>query len=653
MLCHLILSATILFAAIQYRTFAYEDPRAYAWNAANANTPNSSFSTNLKEALDILQDNTAATGFSTITIPSKTNPVTGLALCRATLSPTDCQECVVAAVLGIRLVCSNQTAAQVWYTYCMLRYSATNFINKTDDSNAFILYDTRVVPYSYYPTVDVFLQNLSSTAGMSEKRYAIAQTKEPDDHPVYGYMDCTRDVDGESCRRCLLTAIGRVDGCCLGKWAAWVATPTCNIQFHMEPVHKDWETAPFIQTFLSPAPPPEIPATPPPEIPATTPPAGRRSPVVLGVSVAVAGVFVVVAGLWFLIKGRNILPVIMKGRWWVAGEGERDIEKREEIETRKFLFDLDALVTATDNFSEANLLGRGGFGSVYKGTLPSGERIAVKKLAATNEGLDQVHRNLVQLLGCCIHGEERMLVYEHLPNKSLDYFLFDKSKSAILDWQKRHEIILGVARGLVYLHQDAVLKIIHRDIKASNILLDEGIAPKISDFGLAKLFKDEQSHLRTHRIVGTFGYMAPEYAIRGFLSFKNDVFSFGVLLLEIISGRRNHDLQFDPNMQELLKLAWRLEQEGRLIELVDETVGSFPQELALRYLRIGLLCTQECLEDRPKMPYVLLMLSTNSSSIPPLGRPAYLGDIDNEVQMSIENESFTHNSISISLQDGR
>ncbi|GLT34044.1 hypothetical protein SLA2020_085900 [Shorea laevis] len=147
--------------------------------------------------------------------------------------------------------------------------------------------------------------------------------------------------------------------------------------------------------------------------------------------------------------------------------------------------------------------------------------------------------------------------------------------------------------------------------------------------------------------------MALEYAIRGFLSFKNDVFSFGVLLLEIISGRRNHDLQFDPNMQELLKLAWRLEQQGRLIDLVDETVGSFPQELALRYLRIGLLCTQECLEDRPKLPYVLLMLSTNSTSIPPLGRPAYQGDIDNEVQRNIENESFTRNSISISLQDGR
>lgn len=539
-------------------------------------------------------------------------------------------------------------------------------MNKSDSSDVSNLYDTRIVPNWYFQTIEVFLKNLSSVAGNSDKRYAIAQTKEPNNQPVYGYVDCTRDVDGESCRKCLLTAIGRVEGCCLGKWAGWVVTPTCNIQFHMEPVHKDWETAPFLEIDVSLPPPPpkvELPeiAAPPLEVKSGEFRDSRRRIVVV-VVVVVVGVFMVIVGCWVVFKGRKMLVVIIEKR------DVKNLEMVDEIETRNFLFDFDVLVAATGNFSSANLLGSGGFGSVYKGTLPSGEGIAVKKLAANStQGVGEFsnevkvllklqHRNLVQLYGCCAQGEERMLVYEYLPNKSLDHFLFDKSKSALLDWRRRHNIIMGVARGLVYLHQDALLKIVHRDIKASNILLDEELNPKISDFGLAKLFKDEESHLRTRRIVGTYGYMAPEYAIRGVLSFKNDVFSFGVLLLEIMSGRKNHDLQFEPEMQELLKLAWRLEQEGRLLELVDVTIGSFPLDLALKFLRIGLLCTMESLQDRPIMPYVLTMLSTNSTTIPPLGRPAYHGEDDyhNEAQMNnAGNEDFTQNSVTISLQDGR
>ncbi|KAJ0982950.1 hypothetical protein J5N97_011205 [Dioscorea zingiberensis] len=215
------------------------------------------------------------------------------------------------------------------------------------------------------------------------------------------------------------------------------------------------------------------------------------------------------------------------------------------------MFDLSVILEATNNFAPENKLGQGGFGPVYKGNLGDGPEIAVKRLSKTSQqGIDEFknevmlitklqHRNLVRLLGCCIQVEERMLIYEYMPNKSLDAFLFDKEKIAILDWQTRYQIILGVARGLLYLHQESRVTIIHRDLKAGNILLDETMNPKISDFGMARIFGGDDSATKTRKVVGTYGYMAPEYAMDGVFSVKSDVFSYGVLVLEIITGQRN------------------------------------------------------------------------------------------------------------------
>ncbi|KAK6132611.1 hypothetical protein DH2020_033641 [Rehmannia glutinosa] len=212
------------------------------------------------------------------------------------------------------------------------------------------------------------------------------------------------------------------------------------------------------------------------------------------------------------------------------------------------LFDLSTLTKATDDFSINNKLGEGGFGPVYKGLLEEGQEIAVKRLSTTShQGVDELknevictaklqHRNLVKLLGCCIQGEENMLVYEYMTNKSLDLILFDPAKSILLDWTERLNIINGIARGLMYLHQDSRLRVIHRDLKASNILLDSDMNPKISDFGLARIFGGNETGANTSRVVGTYGYMSPEYAIDGVFSVKSDVFSFGVLVLEIVSG---------------------------------------------------------------------------------------------------------------------
>ncbi|GJX79706.1 G-type lectin S-receptor-like serine/threonine-protein kinase isoform X1 [Tanacetum coccineum] len=245
------------------------------------------------------------------------------------------------------------------------------------------------------------------------------------------------------------------------------------------------------------------------------------------------------------------------------------------------LFSLNKIVKATGNFSPNNKLGQGGFGAVYKGVLEEGGEIAVKRLSKTSrQGLVEFqneviciaklqHRNLVKLLGYCLQGEEMMLIYEYMPNKSLDFFLFDKTSSLLLNWRQRYHIINGIARGLLYLHQDSRLRIIHRDLKASNILLDSNMNPKISDFGLARMFKEYETEANTNKVVGTLGYISPEYAANGLFSVKSDVFSFGVLVLEIVSGKKNREFTHQDHHDNLLGHAWRLYKEDKpLDELV-------------------------------------------------------------------------------------
>ncbi|XP_078166610.1 receptor-like serine/threonine-protein kinase SD1-8 isoform X2 [Carex rostrata] len=293
------------------------------------------------------------------------------------------------------------------------------------------------------------------------------------------------------------------------------------------------------------------------------------------------------------------------------------------------VFDMEMILQATDNFSITNEVGQGGFGTVYKGKLPCGQEIAVKRLSMNssqglNEFMNEVtliaklqHRNLVKLHGCCIENNERILIYEFMTNKSLDFFIFNAEKRASLSWRMRLEIVIGIARGLLYLHHDSRFNIIHRDLKAANVLLDEEMNPKISDFGTARLFEKEQAVIRTETVIGTRGYMSPEYAMEGKISVKSDVYSFGVLLLEIISGKRN---QGDHN---LLAYAWQLWQEGNITNFVDEAIESstcVASEI-LRFVHVGLLCVQECADDRPTMSTVVSMLSNEGCSLPEPKKP--------------------------------
>ncbi|XP_008235408.1 PREDICTED: G-type lectin S-receptor-like serine/threonine-protein kinase At1g11410 [Prunus mume] len=301
-------------------------------------------------------------------------------------------------------------------------------------------------------------------------------------------------------------------------------------------------------------------------------------------------------------------------------------------------FDLTTIAAATDNFSLANKLGKGGFGSVYKGVLCSGKEVAVKRLSKhSGQGIEEFkneivliaklqHRNLVRILGYCVQDEEKMLIYEYVPNKSLDSFIFNDTKRALLDWTVRFGIIYGIARGILYLHQDSRLRIIHRDLKASNVLLDASMDPKISDFGMARIFRGDQSEANTSRVVGTYGYMSPEYAMEGHFSVKSDVYSFGVILLEIVTGRKNsgyyHDKYPDAN---LVGHVWNLWREGKVLEIVDPSLGElYPVNEVVRCIQIALLCVQEYATDRPTMSAVVFMLGNYDAAVPSPRQPAFL-----------------------------
>jgi len=301
------------------------------------------------------------------------------------------------------------------------------------------------------------------------------------------------------------------------------------------------------------------------------------------------------------------------------------------------LFEFQVLAVATNNFSITNKLGQGGFGAVYKGRLQEGLDIAVKRLSRTSgQGVEEFvnevvvisklqHRNLVRLLGFCIEGEERMLVYEFMPENCLDAYLFDPVKQRLLDWKTRFNIIDGICRGLMYLHRDSRLKIIHRDLKASNILLDENLNPKISDFGLARIFQGNEDEVSTVRVVGTYGYMAPEYAMGGLFSEKSDVFSLGVILLEIVSGRRNSSFYNDGQNPNLSAYAWKLWNTGEDIALVDPVIFEecFENEIR-RCVHVGLLCVQDHANDRPSVATVIWMLSSENSNLPEPKQPAFI-----------------------------
>ncbi|XP_076954449.1 proline-rich receptor-like protein kinase PERK15 [Bidens hawaiensis] len=294
----------------------------------------------------------------------------------------------------------------------------------------------------------------------------------------------------------------------------------------------------------------------------------------------------------------------------------------------KSTFTYEELAMATDGFSEANLLGQGGFGYVHKGVLPNGKEVAVKQLKvgsgqgerefqAEVEIISRVHhKHLVSLVGYCISGTQRMLVYEFVPNDTMEYHLHGKNRP-VMEFATRLRIALGSAKGLAYLHEDCHPKIIHRDIKAANILLDFNFEAKVADFGLAKITSDVATHVST-RVMGTFGYLAPEYAASGKLTEKSDVFSYGVMLLELITGRKpvdsNNTFMDDSLVDWARPLLTRALEDGNFDSIVDSHLQrDYNHEEMARMVACAAVCVRHSARRRPKMSQVVRALEGDVS----------------------------------------
>ncbi|XP_021756549.1 cysteine-rich receptor-like protein kinase 27 isoform X2 [Chenopodium quinoa] len=459
--------------------------------------------------------------------------------------------------------------------------------------------------------VKVAAEGTSSSfpSGYNEPQYFATEEAKLVDHlTIYAGGYCLPSLSASDCTACLKEAANQSDKYCNGKSGARIFTPGCVLRY---------ELYPFYKSTKSVAPSPSV-------SPSSNTRKKSRAENRTAVFTIILPIISVVT-LSVLIIGTRMILKKRKQHW----------DHKESC----FEFSFKTIRSATNDFSETNKLGQGGFGVVYRGRLPNGLLVAVKRLTCRTahgeaEFKNEVqlvarlhHKNLVRLIGFCLGVKERILIYELALSGSLDHILFNSNRRENLTWKIRYNIIEGIARGLLYLHEESQLRIIHRDLKASNILLDASMNPKISDFGTARLFLED--HGSASRIVGTFGYMPPEYAKYGKISTKVDVFSFGVLLLEIVTGRKNSATNNPSRLEHLLSKAWKCWKEGQLLELIDPMLLREDGQVndITRCIHIGLLCVQENVGCRPIMKDVVLVLEGCSQSLPSPSEPAYLMEI--------------------------
>ncbi|XP_006352395.1 putative receptor-like protein kinase At4g00960 [Solanum tuberosum] len=517
--------------------------------------------------------------------------------CRKYLSRADCVSCYDSAVSLIR-TCSGANGARVTYDGCFLRYESNNFYqDTTQPGNAEICGNrTSSQPNALSPVALQLLNDLSTATPRISDFFA-ATKREASGVTVYGVAQCAESITESGCQDCLTVAYKNIEGC-LPRYAEGRAVDAaCFMRFSDRAFFAD-NTTTDITPFLG---------------------GGgssnkKKAAIIGGVAGGVGLLLIILAVfLWYRLSRKP--KTAERGNILGATELRGPVS-----------YSFKDLKIATKDFNESNKLGEGGFGDVYKGTLKNGNVVAVKKLAIMSSRakadfetevrlISNVHhRNLIRLLGCSNKASDLLLVYEYMANGSLERYLYG-DRRGMLNWKQRFNIIFGTARGLAYLHEQFHVCIIHRDIKSSNILLDDEFQPKIADFGLVRLLPEDQSHVST-KFAGTLGYTAPEYAIHGHLTEKVDVYSFGVVVLEIISGRRSNDMQIEPVTEYLLEQAWKLHETGTPVKLVDETLdpNEYNEQEVKKIIEIALMCTQSPANLRPSMSEVVVMLLSDRST---------------------------------------
>ncbi|ESW20790.1 hypothetical protein PHAVU_005G015100 [Phaseolus vulgaris] len=584
------------------------------------------FRTNLNSTLSRLSSDAATSkGYNHTTTGNGSTPVDddavyGLYDCRGDVTGPFCQFCVSTAASEILQQCPNRSSAVIWYNYCILRYSNNNFFgNLTTTPSWEIVEAKNSTDPEELQKAESYMQSLKREATVeSNKLYAMGGFNLSDGEERYGLVQCSRDLTNDECSQCLDAMIQKVPQCCGTKRSWQVLAPSCLIKYD------DFMFYQITDQTSSPLP---NPAKKGGSI-------GSKTLIIITVSVLVALIFLC-CSIYYLwrkyVTNKDELISVNTLRSF-HGYVQREEPLNVDLPTIPLIW----IQQSTNYFSEFSKLGEGGFGSVHKGNLEDGTEVAVKRLSkASGQGLEEFknevifiaklqHRNLVRLLGCCIEENEKLLVYEYMPNSSLDSHLFNEEKRKQLDWKLRLSIINGIAKGLLYLHEDSRLRIIHRDLKASNVLLDQEMNPKISDFGLARTFEKGQSQESTRRVMGTYGYMSPEYAMEGLYSVKSDVFSFGVLLLEIICGKRNSGFHLSEHGQSLLVHSWRLWGEGKSLEMLDPMLEkTYKGSEVMKCIHIGLLCVQEDAADRPTMSTVVVMLASDTMALSNPNHPAF------------------------------
>ncbi|KAJ1261730.1 hypothetical protein BS78_09G053500 [Paspalum vaginatum] len=616
---------------------------------------NSTYQGNIQRISATLPTNTSSSPvlYARGSVGSVPDMVYAHALCRGDANASACESCVAGAFQGAQQGCPLFKDVVAFYDLCQLRFSNRNFFLDTDNFiTTYYLLGSPVAASTPAETFDAAVRLLvNATANYaarnSSRRFGTGEVGLGDGSQtrIYALVQCTPDTTPDVCWTYLAPIVNPVPQSFSGVNGGGVFGVWCSFRYEMYPF---FSGRPLLQlpAFVGTPPPAPVPALPPAQT-SQDKTRNKTTGTVLAILMPSIAALLGITMVCFWIRRRRSAA---RPRQSYSTSAD-DIQGADML-----LLDLSTLRVATDDFAESKMLGRGGFGMVYKGVLSDGQEIAVKRLCqSSRQGIGELkselvlvaklhHKNLVRLIGVCLQEHEKILVYEYMPNRSLDTILFDSERNKELDWEKRFNIITGITKGLQYLHEDSQLKVVHRDLKASNVLLDLDFAPKISDFGLAKIFGGDQSKYVTRRVAGTYGYMAPEYAMRGLYSSKSDVFSFGVLVLEIVTGRRNSGLYNSDQDVDLLSLVWEHWIRGNVVELIDPSLSDHhhhpPIEQMLKCLHIGLLCVQRKPAARPMMSWVNVMLCSSTVRLPSLSRPALcIQEEEQELVSASDNSS--------------